>query len=248
VTAPSDSEECIHGLAHGECDICFPKKRPEPVPAARAVAPRTRTATAVRTRSAGKPIDVSARRIYHITHLDNLAFIADAGALVAGAEPAVDLSAAGVRDARSRIPAPDGMSVGEHVPFFADLDSSLWAAIVEGTPDPRVDTSASASDFAILVTSIGAVTDAVATDGDAAHPLTRFALSDQAGRLLVSLASDSSGRSRDAEVLVPDRVPVSALTVVTVANDRAQRVARDAGLGVRVAIHPPWFQPQVRTP
>ena len=110
------ADECIHGFEDGMCAICFPPKEPEPKPVV-AVKSRSSRAGGVRTgrppaRVPGAPhpsadaaIDAKAMRIYHVTHLDNLARILGSGALLAdaaepGAQPEVDIAAPAAREFR----------------------------------------------------------------------------------------------------------------------------------------------------
>jgi hypothetical protein len=252
--------ECIHGLEFGLCDICSP---PAAAPASSrtsvARAPRRETSslrtprssaprTSAPARSAtGSLIDESRTRVFHVTHVDNLIGIAEEGALVAGAEPLVDISSSGARGARA-VATADGVAVSEFVPFFVSADSSVWESIRAGEPDPRLAVPAGsvASDFVILAAPLANLGDYVVADGDAAHPLTRFGAGREARlRMLRSVAIDQTGRGRDAEVLVRDRLPLAEIAVFTVGNDRAKRAATEAlqsaGVRARVAIHPPWF-------
>jgi hypothetical protein len=261
-----DSEECIHGLLGRQCDICFPTVRAEPAPRAPRAAPRGSTSlrstpssspavrsTPPRATHAGAPRpapDVSAQRVYHVTAIANLPAIAAAGGLVPGATPEVDVSSSSARAARATVSVPGGGSIADHVPFFATLESSAWTHILSGEADPRLDvpTGLAASDFAVLAASVGDLAArgaVVVADGDATHPLTRFADgSETRARMLRSLERDETGRALDAEVLAAGAVPWDAISVVTVANDRAKRAvaAALAGTTVRVAVHPPWFQ------
>lgn len=243
--------ECIHGLDFGVCDICFPKAKPDVV-----VAVKTRS-----TRSPGAPkrapggpaavIDVSQQRVYHLTHVSNLAAIVADGGLVADATPTVDISSADARAARRTITVSDeGDTVASYVPFFLSPTPDAWESLRSGTADPRisVDPEIAATEFVLLMTSIDTLDDYVVADGDAAHPLTRFASGTDAGaRVLRKLKADeASGRMDSAEVLVPSTVPFDKITLITVANDRAKAAVKavltPAGLKTRIAIHPPWFQ------
>lgn len=189
--------------------------------------------------------------MFHITHVDNLIGIADEGALVAGATPLVDISGEGVRAARS-VRTAEGRPVTEYVTFLPTIESSLWSGLRAGAHDPRLalPPGAVAGDFVILAATLDALDGFVVADGDAAHPLTRFSGDRETRvRMLGVAAADQTGRGLDAEVLVPDRVPLSSIVVITVGNDRAKRAAADAlasgGFRTRVAVHPPWFQTEV---
>ncbi|MFT4124442.1 MAG: DarT ssDNA thymidine ADP-ribosyltransferase family protein [Microbacteriaceae bacterium] len=252
--------ECNHGLEFALCDICSP---PPPHPAQpRAAPPRATTARAAQARptapgapraasratAAAPALDPATARVFHITHVDNLIGIAEQGALLAGAEPLVDISAPGVRAARAARTV-GALSVAEHVPFLPSLEAPLWSVIRARGVDPRLalPAAATASDFVVLAASLRALGEVAVADGDAAHPLTRI-LSDREGRLrmLRAAAADPAGRGGDAEVLVPHRVPLASIAVVAVGSERAKRLAAEAlasgGYRTRVAIHPPWFQ------
>ncbi|MDM4763166.1 DarT ssDNA thymidine ADP-ribosyltransferase family protein [Galbitalea sp. SE-J8] len=241
--------ECIHGLEFDLCDICSPSAKPAPAP--RDVTPAVRRATPPRTgssRTAAPVLDLARTRVFHITHVDNLIGIAEEGALVAGAEPLLDISAPGVRSARAARTA-DGRAIAEHVAFLTTLEAPVWVAIRSGEPDPRLALPAGVvpGDFVILAATLDALDGFVVADGDAAHPLTRFASGrEERARALRSVTADATGRGLDAEVLVPDRVPLAAIAVATVGSERTKRAATDAlasgGFRTRVAIHPPWFQ------
>jgi hypothetical protein len=245
-------EECIHGLDYGVCDACFPKARPvEPEVAVKTRVPRVASGMPKRTGALKALDDVSQQRVYHVTHISNLASILEAG-IVADATPTVDISSIDVRSTRRTITVSDeGETVAAYVPFFLTPTSDVWDAIRFGAVDPRLSVASDAvpSDFVMLVSSISTIDKehTVVADGDAAHPLTRFAVAPDAGeRTLRKLrAEDESGRIRSAEVLVKDSVPFEHITLITVANDRAKAAVRaildPAGYRTRIAIHPPWF-------
>ncbi len=77
------STECIHGLEAGACDVCAPRRAPEPAP--RRAAPRTRTAVAPTSRP-GKPshglaVRTTSSRRYLVVHRDRLEDLLSAGPL-----------------------------------------------------------------------------------------------------------------------------------------------------------------------
>lgn len=241
--------ECIHGLEAGVCDICFPKAKPEVVVA---VKPRYARSPGAAPRPAGKPApvaDVSQQRVYHLTHVRNLEAIAEHGALLADAVPTVDISSADARAARRTITVSDeGETVASYVPFFLSPTPDAWEALRAGAADPRISADGlSPSDFVMLITTVETLGDYVVANGDAAHPLTRFADGADAGeRMLRKLKSDEAlGKMDAAEILVRDSVPLESITLITVANDRAKAAVKavldPAGYRTRVAIHPPWF-------
>jgi hypothetical protein len=264
-------EECIHGLDNGLCDACFPKARPEVAATAvvtkpRVTRPRPAPLTAPRrpvsSAAAASADDIGQQRIYHLTHVDNLASILEHGirADAADASPSVDISSEDNRNSRRTIVVnDDGATVASYVPFFISPTSSVWESVRTRAADPRLtlDDHSVPADYVLLVSSVKTVVDAneaeeeapvVVTDGDAAHALTRFATTRDAGeRVLRKLrADDESGRILAAELLVKDAVPVELISLIAVANDRARNTVKDiqksVGNTTRVAIHPPWFQ------
>lgn len=289
--------ECIHGFDDGLCAICFPPKAPEsPVVEAAAPKPRTTRATArvpgasaassaaaaerARQNPAAKstsgrntrlgdapPVDVEKLRVYHLTHLDNLARILGAGALLADAgdppaAPAVDLAASAVREYRR------GASVGDteatplaaYVPFFLSTEAHLWTAIRDGEPDPRLAAlpageSRSPADFVLLVSSAAQTLGAraglegqvVVSESDAALPGAELAVGwSAAERLLRRVAVGGDATLAPAEFLVKGEVPLERIQLIAVGNDRVRDRVRAAltavGAKTRVAVYPPWFQ------
>jgi hypothetical protein len=279
LTKGSDlGEECIHGLDHGLCDACFPKAAPEvPVAVAkpRVTRPRASSLTAPRKPApAGSlrnpPVDVSDQRIYHVTHVSNLADILSSGRLLADASdawekrPVVDISSTETRESRRTIVVSDdqGASVASYVPFFLSPTSSVWVSVRENVADPRLSAAireSLPSDYVILVSSVKAVLDAheaeeaervaavVVTDGDAAHTLTRFATTREAAdRVLRKLRADEeSVQILAAEYLVRDEVPFELVSLIGVANDKARdtvkAIVKASDFATRVAVYPPWF-------
>jgi hypothetical protein len=198
------SNECIHGLADGRCAICFPKPVPEAEVAASAVRARRGPSSAkpasLRTAPAGAspqaslarprpstraksskgpksaPDNVGEQRIYHLTHITNLAGILNSGCLLAdasdawAARPAVDISSAPNREARraALVSGTDGRAVAGFVPFFLSPNATLWDSIITSTDDPRLSRDAQRSevfDFVILVSTVRKVIDAQAGAG-----------------------------------------------------------------------------------
>lgn len=272
-------EECIHGLDYGLCDACFPKAVAD-APAAviskpRVTRPRPSSLTSPRKPAAAgslrtPPVDVGDQRIYHVTHVDNLAAILSAGRLLADANdswesrPAVDISSAETRESRRTIVVSDenDASVASYVPFFLSPSSSVWVSVRERVADPRLSDAIREtipSDYVILVSSVKSVVDAhaaddderpgaiVVTDGDAAHTLTRFATTREAGdRVLRKLRADEdSPQILAAEYLVKDEFPVELVSLIGVANDRARdavkAIVKASSFSTRVAVYPPWF-------
>jgi len=272
-------EECIHGLDYGLCDACFPKAVPD-VPVAviskpRVTRPRASSLTAPRKPVAAgslrnPPVDVGDQRIYHVTHVSNLASILNSGRLLADASdawesrPTVDISSTETRESRRTIVVSDenDASVASYVPFFLSPTSSVWLSVREHVADPRLSEvirESIPSDYVILVSSVKSVVDAhdaddderagaiVVTDGDAAHTLTRFATTREAGdRVLRKLRADEeSVQILAAEYLVKDEFPIELVSLIGVANDRARdavkAIVKASPFSTRVAVYPPWF-------
>ncbi len=252
--------ECIHGFEDGMCDICFPRKAPEPV--VTVAAPATRGGTRVTARAArrvpGAPAGVSAklppfasRRFYHVTPLPNLESILLDGELrpfASGVTPDVDVAAPLARELRAHADVGDGRHVDEFVPFIASPDADRWAELRTGAEEPHWSAAArslTALDYAVLVAvgrDLG--TDIVVADGDADAPVTRFTIDDP-----VKGISQASRRDPDllgVEVLAPGSVPMTSVNLIAVANEparaRVRRMFADVeGAPPRVVVHPPWF-------
>lgn len=252
--------ECIHGFDDGMCDICFPRKAPEPP--VTVAASSTRTATRVATRPvkrvpgapAGVPAKVppfASRRLYHVTPLPNLESILLDGELrpiASGVTPDVDVAAPLARELRAHADVGDGRHVDEFVPFTASPDAERWAELRAGAEEPHWSAAARTltfADYAVLVTigrDLGP--DLVVADGDAAAPVTRFTLGDPARAIAVAARTDPD--LVGVEVLAPGTVPMSAVNLIAVANEparaRVRRMFVDVeGTPPRVVVHPPWF-------
>ncbi|MRG60536.1 DUF4433 domain-containing protein [Agromyces sp. CFH 90414] len=275
-------DECIHGFDDGLCAICFPPKQPEgadgqPIAPRRSTRPAgesvARTAARATRAPAAKgsraltepPIDAGTMRVYHATHLDNLARILGAGAILAdaGATPAtpvVDVAAPAARAFRREASFREGAPIAAYVPFFLSTEAHLWAAVRDGEPDPRITPGDDgeprvAADFVLLVSSAGqAVGARAAVDGqvvvstaDPALPGAEAAIGwTDVERMLRRLSLDDEGLTA-AEFLVRDEVPLERIQVIAVANDRVRDRVRAAiaavGVKTRVAVYPPWFLP-----
>lgn len=187
-------------------------------------------------------------RVYHVTHLRNLPAILESGALVAGAEPVVDVSSDLARELRATAEVAPGSPVDRFVAFSLAPDSDTWAQLRGGAAEPRWSAAARASvpaDFVVLVSTVAALgPDAVIADGDAAGTYTRFASGAEAERMLVRLHDDPEARAA-AEALAPDRVELSAIQLIGVAHEPARDDVRGMLAGSpfrpKVAVYPPWF-------
>ncbi|MFF2370030.1 DarT ssDNA thymidine ADP-ribosyltransferase family protein [Agromyces sp. NPDC058110] len=263
------------------CATCFPPPEPAAKPATATVrAPRTttsvrggttRTSTRPPARVPGAravathaPIDPKTVRIYHVTHVENLASIFGAGAILAdtaGAEPEVDLSAPAAREFRRSAPV-EGTDhvVADYVPFLLSTDAHVWESLRTGSPDPRLAAGATArpaSDHVLFVTSIekavGARTEqvgAVAVTGAdvaATGSVVDSAWPDVLRALQRIHRDDDGAQLASAEFLVHDALPLERVLLIAVGNDRVRdrvKAVLDAfDLRTRVAVHPPYFQP-----
>ncbi|MET0977138.1 MAG: DarT ssDNA thymidine ADP-ribosyltransferase family protein [Leifsonia sp.] len=224
------------------------------------------------TKAARKPpVPVADRRIYHVTHIGNLAAIVERGSVlseasaVAGAvDDAVPVFSQQALSDRSatRVPGRDS-GVADHVSFTLTPNSSVWESIRAGIDDPRLDPAAAGAapaEFVILVSTVrlaiaaraaddaAAGSGVVVTDGYAAGALTRFATTgDDVQRMLSALGDDDEPSALvDAELLVPGDFPFESVTLIGVANDRVRdevrRIHHAAAHAPKVAVYPPWFQ------
>lgn len=268
--------ECIHGLEDGLCDVCFPKTPRAAAPRARTA---RASATPARTpRSAGRVAstaagagagaagrgaagkasparhgaDIGEQRIYHVTHIGNLAGILESHAVLADAggekraQPAVDISSEANREARRgmRVAGEAEPAVAGYVPFFLSPNAGVWESIRSQSPDPRLSAEAyrhSPYDYVILVSTvkkalggtpgpdegdIGA--SVIVANGDVTGTFTRFGVSRDAGEsMLRSLrAGEESDAIRAAELLVRESFPVEQISLIGVANDKVRTAVR----------------------
>ncbi|HWH27096.1 MAG TPA: DarT ssDNA thymidine ADP-ribosyltransferase family protein [Pseudolysinimonas sp.] len=254
------ADECIHGFEAGLCDSCYPRQAKEPAIAV--VAPGSRRNAAPKrvpgARSAANaPAAVAQyvfaqQRLYHVTHLQNLAGIIADEVIRADAVPAVDVSAPLTRELRASTEVASGDPVSHHVPFFLSPDASRWDELRTGALGAHWSDEARASsplDFVILVTEAGNLgPDSVLSDGDAAAPSTRFAVgADGAAPFLRRVRGDDPD-FLEPEVLAPAAVPFDVISLIGVANDRVRdqvkALLRPRGdAAPKVAVYPPWFQP-----
>ncbi len=245
---PHLPDECIHGLEAGLCDVCYPK--PVPVVVAAATTTRTRAAAQPRTAGVGRPDHkVGEQRIYHVTHMSNLAGIVEAEALLAGATPVVDASSPANRAARQEV-AVGTATVTDYVPFFLSPNAAVWSAIRAQQTDPRLSREIRdlpAAEFIILVSTVkvASTMEVAVADGDAAGALTRFGTTPETNdRTLRRLRADEEA-ILSGELLVKDSFPFDQLALIGVANDRARDAVKEilqaAAHEPKVAVYPPWF-------
>lgn len=264
--------ECIHGLEEGMCDACSPKPVLEaPIPPR---STRTRALPKANLRSgsgnagdiaagkAAKPltvVNVSGHRIYHITHISNLAGIVQNGFLAAdaaesvAAQPAVDISSAETREARRAAQVTgvvDGDdTVANYVPFFITPDAALWLDMRADAADPRLAAhtrSRAASEFLVLVSTVEKAepTKTVIARGDAADPSTELDTTPAARTRELRKMIDDEAALAEAELLVREQFPFEAITLIGVANEKVRDEVRGIlrSKGPKVAVYPPWFQ------
>ena len=230
--------------------------------------PSTRAKSSIGPKSA--PDNVGEQRIYHLTHIRNLAGILSSGGLLADASeawdsrPAVDISSAPNRERRrsTLIAGTENSTVAHFVPFFLSPNATIWDSILTNTGDPRLSRDAPYAenfDFVILVSTVKRVVEAqsgsveptlgviAVTDGDAAGTLTRVGVTPETSdRVLRRLrAEKDSVALLEAELLVEETFPFELVTIVAVANDKVRDVVRgilaESGHRPKVAVYPPWF-------
>ncbi len=287
------SDECIHGFDDGLCASCFPQAAPDVArvvsnPSQRAskarekVAPTTLRSAPVAPKGGAlkptvslrsAPVKVGDQRIYHLTHINNLASILESGTLHADAStawnesrPAFDMSSDGNREWRrtTRVAGEDTESIASYVPFFLSPDASVWESIRSHALDPRLTpkaTNATPADFVMLVSAVKNATELhpadvaendtaiVVTDADAALERTRFGETrDSALRLLHHVRqSADAGALLEAEFLVREEFPFEQIVLIGVSNDRVRdavkAILKPSGYRTKVAVYPPWFLP-----
>ena len=246
--------ECIHGFDDGLCDTCSPKAAPVRPVASRVTSRSTGSAARREPRASASPrVKIPApalldQRVYHVTHVSNLAAILAEGALLAPAlaSPTVDVSSALTRELRETAEVTGGGSVSEYVPFFLAPDADAWVDLREGAEQPRWSTAARSAvptDFVFLVSTVRTLGEISLADGDAAGTYTRFATGDSVLGMLGRL--HGSPTLAGAEALVRESVPLDAVQLVGVASDpvrdRVRGLLQDAGRSTKVIVYPPWF-------
>ncbi|NII51878.1 DarT ssDNA thymidine ADP-ribosyltransferase family protein [Frigoribacterium endophyticum] len=271
------TDECIHGFERELCDICAPRKReplldadgevrtlttkrraasrkPESLRSTPALA-RDSAAVAVAAQSAAAPVPVFAQqRVYHWTHVTNLPSIIAAGALRPGAaaEPELDVSSEATRALRASVTSASGAVLAEHVPFSLSPHASAWDVLRSGADGYEwsdAARAAKATDFVMLVVPVSSLDDGfVVTEGDAAVQGVRQAVGLDDAASMVRRFSLADPDLLEPEVLVPGGVPLEAVTLIGVPNDkmrdRVKRLFADSSdHAPRVAVYPPWFRP-----
>lgn len=209
-------------------------------------------------------LGVGEQRLYHITHLSNLAAIIKTGCLLAdsstawGRRPTVELTSPESREVRRDAVISDDSSatVASYVPFFLSPDSDMWCNFRNQDPDVRIAPAVAgspASGFIMLVSTVTKALESgtaavVVTDGDPAVAATRFATTPDANeRMLRNLrAHEDSPAILSAEYLVSECFDFSLITLIAVGNDRTRddvkAQLKAAGRPTKVSVYPPWFQ------
>jgi hypothetical protein len=254
--------ECIHGFDEGECDICFPRKAPEPPVTVAATA--TRTAPRVSTpktrrltdRPAGSPPKLppfGSRRLYHVTHVRNLEAILRDGAIrAAGTEvdPEVDITAPVLRRLRAETSVGDERRVADFVPFALSTEAAWWRELREGAEGARWSAAArlaAPTEYVALVVAAERIgPDVVIAEGDSSAPATHFLIGEPPRSLAIAARVDPELVT--TEVLVADRVPLEAVVLLGVPNEpmrsRVRQLFKAAdATPPKIVVHPPWFSP-----
>jgi hypothetical protein len=199
---------------------------------------------------------VRQQRVYHLTHISNLASILADGAVMGGATPTVSLSPAEVVADRQATPVPGepDTTLAGFVPFFLSPNALLWQSIRSHVAHPRASRdilAADPADFVLLVANVRELIDSgasfVVTDGVADAPSTQFGATPvDSDRILRRLRSEPLQESiLEAELLVRDRLPFEFISLIGVAHDKARAAVREILLGAdfspKVSVYPPWF-------
>jgi hypothetical protein len=252
--------ECIHGLDEELGDLCSPRQRPElpdpVVPVRKAPAARKAPARVPGAKRVGVEVlpdfDLANMRVHHWTHVSNVEGILAEGRIRAGATPELDVSSPETREKREAVTVPSGAAVSAHVPFALSPDASTWNEVRSGAAGEHWSDAArstKATDFVVLVAPVASLDgNLVVADVDATAPLARFAAGIAEGGALVRRASLADPELLAVEILVPDSVDLSAVTLIGVPNDkmrdRVKALVNEAGgAKPRVAVYPPWFRP-----
>jgi hypothetical protein len=203
-------------------------------------------------------VSIVEQRIYHLTHIRNLPSILRDGAIVAGADPIVDIAPETVRAERAdaSVGGIDDKALTEFVPFFLSPDAVLWQSLRAGAAHPRLSrdvVGADTADFIFLVSTIRQVLaqgrSFVVADGNSEGIATRFATTrEDADRMLYRLRANSESEAiLEAELLVEGSLPLEAVALIGVQNDKVRLAVREllaeADESAKIAVYPPWFQP-----
>ena len=262
------NQECKHGFELEFCDICSPRRAPEPMKPARRTtpvvraprAPRSTTGATTPRSSSRRPVSGSPRgpiintathRVFHVTHRDTLEWILEHGELRADVETPVDLSTPLIRELRATVPATEGLTVADCVSFALSDQASWWRDLRDGALDRTRWSDAARelrpADLVVLVATLGSLPDAVVSDADAASTVARIASTpEEIARTIAKVKAGTGGL--EGEVLVPRPVTFESVVLIGVANEPARDRVREMLAAtnrrdVRVALSPEWFAP-----
>ena len=247
-------DECIHGFEPGMCASCFPAPEPEKQAPARRASAKPASLRTPKADASGRVAPVKApnlpQRIFHVTHVDNLAGILGDGAIKpsSAAEPAVKLGSEITDELRRTASATNEASVADCVAFSLSPQATWWGEVQQGAAGPTWSEQArhaTITDFVVLGVPVAAVEDRlVVTDGDAAAMVTTISTPDTVRRMLARAAGDPAVLQA-AEALIPGEVALDAVALVAVANDKRRAEVRgllaEAGVNAKVVVYPPWF-------
>jgi hypothetical protein len=242
--------ECIHGFDDGLCDICFPRIPVVKDDAGTTAARGRASATAARRSSARAsaktttaPVSrhqapIGPRRIYHVTHLNNLESILTEGAITAGAKPNFDLLAPDARVERDGIEVLPGTQLTEFVPFSLSPNATWWNDVRSG---------AHYSSWSAEARSVPA-TQYVVCDSDVSGSDPHFGVGPVAGASLLQRTLFADPDLLEPEVLAPRSYSIDDVVLLAVPNepvrDKVKAMLKAAGgHAPKLAVYPPWFQP-----
>lgn len=256
--------ECIHGFDDGLCDICFPRIPVVKDDAATTAARGRASATAARRSSARAsaktttaPVSrhqapIGPRRIYHVTHLNNLESILTEGAITAGAKPNFDLLAPDARVERDGIEVFPGTQLTEFVPFSLSPNATWWNDVRSGAHYSSWSAEARsvpATQYVILVGTVASVGDeVVVSDSDVSGSDPHFGVGPVAGASLLQRTLFADPDLLEPEVLAPRSYSIDDVVLLAVPNepvrDKVKAMLKAAGgHAPKLAVYPPWFQP-----
>lgn len=251
-------DECIHGFEPGMCASCFPPPEPAtPLPAKRRT---TLKSTQLRTPTADKQGRVAAvkapnlpQRVFHVTHVDNLPAILEAGELRPSTQvdPEVKLASPITDELRQTALAVDEVPVADCVAFSLSPQATWWLEVQQGAAGPTWSEDArraKVTDFVVFGVPVEEVSASlIVTDGDAAAMVTRIGNTEESRQRMLARAAADASVMQAAEALVPGPVPLSSVAMVAVANDKRRdqlkKLLAAQGLSAKVVVYPPWFVP-----
>ncbi len=248
------ASECIHGFDEGLCDICFPKApmvQARPAVASRAA---TRSVTKSGSGSAQResraarspkapPVNLLDQRVYHVTHVNNLAGIIASGAVLAPSAqlvPTVDLSSPLARELRATAEVAPAREVAAHVSWYLSTDATVWQELRRGAAETRWSAAARAAasvDFVVLVSTVRALSSL--SEAERRTAAGGAAMNDSAGG--GSAAGGSAVNSDEGGFVVADGDAAGTFTRFASGQDQALRMLSrlhntDDALGAEVLV------------